>query len=56
MSETEDYPGPSHDQPEKKGQELPARTDEGIVKPPAKPDVEIKKEKVFGRNRHPEPK
>jgi hypothetical protein len=46
MSETEDYPGPSRDQPEKEGQEAPARTDEEMVKPPAKTEVEAKKDRV----------
>lgn len=46
MTETEDYPGPTQNQPEKEGQEAPARTDEEMVKPPAKPEVESKEEKA----------
>ena len=38
MTMIEDYPGPTEDQPEKQGVELPA--DEGIVKPPGTPEDE----------------
>ncbi len=43
MSDVEDYPGPSHDHPAKKGQDPSGRADEGMVKPPARPKP--KKEK-----------
>jgi hypothetical protein len=46
MSETEDYPGPSKRQPEKEGQDPRGRTDEGMVKPPAKPEPDPKKDKA----------
>jgi hypothetical protein len=43
MSDVEDYPGPTHNHPEKKGQDPPGRADEGMVKPSVSP--EPKKEK-----------
>jgi hypothetical protein len=44
MSDTEDYPGPTQDQPDKEGQDPRGRADEEMVKPPAKPETERKKE------------
>jgi hypothetical protein len=46
MSETEDYPGPTHRQPEKQGQDPRGRADEDIVKPVANPKPDPKKDKV----------
>jgi malate synthase len=43
MSDVEDYPGPTHNHPEKKGQNQAGRADEGMVKPSVNP--EPKKEK-----------
>jgi len=43
MSETEDYPGPTQDQPDKEGQDPRGRADEEMVKPPAEPETEKKK-------------
>ena len=40
MSDTEDYPGPSEDQPEKEGQDPRGKADERTVKPPARPEKE----------------
>lgn len=37
MNDTEDYPGPTHNHPEKQGQAIPGRADESMVKPPVKP-------------------
>jgi hypothetical protein len=45
MSDTEDYPGPSQDLPEKEGRDSTAQADEEMVKPPARPKVGSKKEK-----------
>ena len=44
MSDTEDYPGPSQDQPDKEGQDPGGRADEDMVKPPARPETGKKKE------------
>jgi hypothetical protein len=49
MSDTEDYPGPSRDQPEKEGKDSVSQADEEMVKPPAKPKVGTKEKKA-----HPE--
>ena len=38
MSDIEDYPGPTRDHPEKKGQDGLGRSDENMVKPPARPE------------------
>jgi hypothetical protein len=46
MSDIEDYPGPSHEHPEKRGQHPRGRADEEMVKPPAKPRPEDVKEKT----------
>jgi hypothetical protein len=46
MSETEDYPGPTHRQPEKQGQDPRGRADEDMVKPASNPKPEPKKDKV----------
>jgi hypothetical protein len=43
MSDVEDYPGPTRNHPEKKGQDSRGRADEEMVKPPVSP--EPKKEK-----------
>ena len=43
MSDTEDYPGPTHDHPEKQGQNPGGRADEEMVKPPAKPLPDVEK-------------
>jgi hypothetical protein len=43
MSDTEDYPGPTKDHPEKQGQDPRGRTSEKMVKPPAKPRGKPKK-------------
>jgi hypothetical protein len=43
MSDTEDYPGPTKNQPDKKGQDPRDRADEKMVKPPARPQTETKK-------------
>ena len=56
MSETENYPGPSHQQPEKEGREAPAGTDEEMVKPTVKTEVENKKEKADNRPPHAQPR
>jgi hypothetical protein len=48
MSDTEDYPGPSHNHPEKEGQDPAGRADEGMVKPPSRPEMDSKK-KMRGR-------
>lgn len=45
MSDTEDYPGPSRNHPEKEGKDSVDQADEEMVKPPAKPEVGSKKEK-----------
>lgn len=47
MSETEDYPGPSHNHPEKegKGKDPGEQADEGMVKAPATPEGDSKKQK-----------
>jgi hypothetical protein len=37
MSDTEDYPGPTHAQPEKKGQDPRGRANEDMAKPAARP-------------------
>jgi hypothetical protein len=47
MSDIEDYPGPSHNHPEKEGQDIEGRADEEMVKPPARP--EPKKRKTLPR-------
>jgi hypothetical protein len=44
MSDIEDYPGPTQNQPDKEGQDPRGRADEEMVKPPAKPETEKKKE------------
>jgi hypothetical protein len=51
MSDTEDYPGPSRDHPEKQGQNPrgQGRANEEMVKPPAKPQPESVKEKAHRR-------
>jgi hypothetical protein len=49
MSEVEDYPGPSHNHPEKEGQDPKGRADEEMVTPPAEP--EPKKQKSPQRKR-----
>jgi hypothetical protein len=51
MSEVEDYPGPSHNHPEKEGQDPKRRADEEMVKPPACPGP--KKQKSPQRKRKP---
>jgi hypothetical protein len=38
LGDVEDYPGPTQDHPEKKGQNGTGRADENIVTPPARPD------------------
>ena len=43
MSDTEDYPGPTQNQPDKEGQDPRGRADEDMVKPPARPDTGKKK-------------
>jgi hypothetical protein len=43
MSDTEDYPGPTQNQPDKEGQDPRGRADEEMVKPPAQPDTGKKK-------------
>jgi hypothetical protein len=43
MSDTEDYPGPTHKQPDKEGQDLRGRADEDMVKPPARPESDVEK-------------
>ena len=48
MSDSEDYPGPSHDQPEKEGQDPRGRADEEMVKPPERPLQGGKKPKKVG--------
>jgi hypothetical protein len=45
MSDTEDYPGPTKDHPEKQGQDPSGRTKEKIAKPPTKPQGKPKKKK-----------
>jgi hypothetical protein len=45
MSDTEDYPGPSRNLPEKEGKDSVAQADEEMVKPPARPKVDSKKAK-----------
>jgi hypothetical protein len=37
-SEVEDYPGPSHNHPEKEGQDPEGRADEEMIKPPTSPE------------------
>jgi hypothetical protein len=37
MSDTEDYPGPSHGHPEKKGQDPRGRANEDMTKPSSRP-------------------
>jgi len=49
MSDTEDYPGPSRDHPEKQGQHPRGRADEEMVKPPRNPQPESGKEKAHRR-------
>lgn len=55
MSDIEDYPGPTHDHPEKKGRPEQGRADENMVKPPARPkNVPIdpkKKKELKGQGR-----
>jgi hypothetical protein len=46
MSDTEDYPGPSQDQPEKDGQDPRGKADEGMVKPPARPEKQSKEKQT----------
>jgi hypothetical protein len=46
MSDTEDYPGPTCDQPEKEGKDSVDQADEEMVKPPAKPEVSSKDKEV----------
>ena len=46
MNETEDYPGPTHGQPDKQGQDPKGRADEGMVKPPAQPQTETEQKKA----------
>jgi hypothetical protein len=48
MSDTEDYPGPTQDQPEKEGQDPRGRANEEMVKPPARPEPDREKEKESG--------
>jgi len=48
---TEDYPGPSNNHPEREEQNPPGRADEGMVKPPARPRGGAKKEKVGALSR-----
>jgi hypothetical protein len=45
MSDTEDYPGPTQNQPEKDGQNPLGKADENMVKPPAKPEGPAEKQK-----------
>jgi hypothetical protein len=45
MSDTEDYPGPTHQHPDKEGQDPRGRADEDMVKPPARPEAEKKEDK-----------
>jgi hypothetical protein len=45
MSDTEDYPGPTRNQPEKDGQGPRGRADEEMVKPPAQPESDANKKK-----------
>jgi len=49
MSDTEDYPGPSHDHPEKQGQDPRGRANEEMVKPQAKPQSKSVKDKAHRR-------
>jgi hypothetical protein len=44
MSDTEDYPGPSKDHPEKQGREGIENADENMVRPPARPEDDPKRE------------
>lgn len=44
MSDVEDYPGPTKDDPEKKGHEGTPRANENMVTPPARPEEESEKE------------
>jgi hypothetical protein len=46
MSDTEDYPGPSHNHPEKEGKDSVGQADEEMVKPPVRPEVGSKEEGV----------
>jgi hypothetical protein len=46
MSDTEDYPGPSQNHPEKEGQDPRGRANEEMVKPTARPEPGTKKKKV----------
>jgi hypothetical protein len=41
--DTEDYPGPTHKQPDKEGQDPRGRADEDMVKPPARPESDVEK-------------
>jgi hypothetical protein len=43
MNDTEDYPGPTKDQPDKEGQDPRGRANEDMVKPPAQPETGKKK-------------
>jgi hypothetical protein len=45
MSDTEDYPGPTHKNPDKEGQDAHGRADEDMVKPPAMPKGDADAEK-----------
>ena len=46
MNDTEDYPGPTHNHPDKQGQDPKGRADEDMVKPPARPETETEEKKV----------
>jgi hypothetical protein len=46
MSETEDYPGPSHQHPEKEGQDPGGRANEQMVKPTERTKPAPKTDKV----------
>jgi hypothetical protein len=46
MSDTEDYPGPSQNHPEKQGQDPRGRANEEMVKPTTRPEPDTKKESV----------
>ena len=52
MSDTEDYPGPTKNHPDKEGSDPRGRADEGMVQPPARPEPAPKKDAVVV----PEPK
>jgi len=55
MSETEDYPGPSHKHPEKEGQDPGGRANEHMVKPTEKSKPHSKADKAAG-SRHRVPR